>query len=299
MKSNSKAITYALLAIMFWSTVATAFKIALGFVDFMQLLMFSSFVASIATLIILFIQKKVFLLKMQSFKDTVKSAILGLLNPFFYYLVLLKAYSVLPAQEAMTLNYTWPLMLVLLSAPLLGQKLTLKSMISLIISFTGIIIIATHGDLISFRFSNLKGDFLALGSSVIWAIFWIFNIRDKRDETVKLFMSFSFGFLYSIIIVILFSNLSFLSLEAILAVTYIGLFEMGITFVLWLLALKYADRTDRVSQLIFLSPFLSLFFISLILNEKILPSTLIGLVLIILGILSQQLKFKNNQFLRI
>ena len=33
----------------------------------------------------------------------------GFLNPFLYYIILFKAYSLLPAQEALSLNYTWPL----------------------------------------------------------------------------------------------------------------------------------------------------------------------------------------------
>ncbi|MCV6021929.1 EamA family transporter, partial [Escherichia coli] len=42
------------------------------------------------------------------------------------------------------------------------------------------------------------------------------------------------------------------------AVTYVGLFEMGITFVLWLSALKSTQTTARISNLIFASPFISL-----------------------------------------
>ena len=36
-----------------------------------------------------------------------------------------------------------------------------------------------------------------------------------------------------------------------MAVTYVGLFEMGITFVLWLSALKSTNNTARISNLIF------------------------------------------------
>ena len=44
-----------------------------------------------------------------------KVFILGLVNPFLYYLVLFKAYDLLPAQEAQAINYTWALMLAFLS----------------------------------------------------------------------------------------------------------------------------------------------------------------------------------------
>ncbi|NJK98814.1 MAG: EamA family transporter, partial [Bacteroidales bacterium] len=48
---------------------------------------------------------------------------LGFLNPLLYYLVLFKAYSLLPAQIAQPLNYTWPLILVILSIIFLSKNI--------------------------------------------------------------------------------------------------------------------------------------------------------------------------------
>jgi drug/metabolite transporter (DMT)-like permease len=73
-----------------------------------------------------------------------------------------------------------------------------------------------------------------------------------------------------------------------LGATYVGIFEMGITFVIWLKALKFSKTTARVSNLIYLSPFLSLVFIYLFVGEQILFSTVIGLILIVVGIFVQQ-----------
>jgi drug/metabolite transporter (DMT)-like permease len=84
----------------------------------------------------------------------------------------------------MTLNYTWPLMLALLSSPLLGQRITVGQVAAMAVSFTGVVTIATGGDFTALRFSNLPGVSLALGSSVVWALFWIVNLRDPRDEVV-------------------------------------------------------------------------------------------------------------------
>ena len=49
-----------------------------------------------------------------------------------------------------------------------------------------------------------------------------------------------------------------------LAGAYVGCFEMGFTFVLWLTAMKLVSATAKVANLIFLSPFLSLVLIALI-----------------------------------
>jgi drug/metabolite transporter (DMT)-like permease len=58
--------------------------------------------------------------------------------------------------------------------------------------------------------------------------------------------------------------------------------------------MKYTASTAKISNLIFISPFLSLIFIYFLLNEKILPSTFIGLGLIISGLALQQLKSKQQ-----
>jgi len=73
-----------------------------------------------------------------------------------------------------------------------------------------------------------------------------------------------------------------------MAGVYTGIFEMGLTFYLWLKALRLAETSDKISNLVFLAPFLSLVFISIFLGEHIYLTTFLGLVLIIGGIIFQR-----------
>ena len=288
MEKQKQAYAYAFTAVLFWSTVASAFKVSLRYLDFLQLLFFASIVSILILFLILLIQNKLSLFKEYSRKDYLHSIMLGFLNPFLYYVVLFKAYSLLPAQEAQPLNYTWSIMLVLLSIPLLKQRIKFKSILAIFISYFGVFIISTRGDILGFTFSNLNGVLLALGSAVIWALFWIYNIKDKRDEVAKLFLNFSFGFIFILISILLSSKMRIPAMTGLAGATYVGLFEMGITFVLWLKALKLSKTTAQVSNLIYLSPFLSLALIHFVVGEKILPSTMIGLIFIVAGIIMQQ-----------
>ena len=77
--------------------------------------------------------------------------------------------------------------------------------------------------------------------------------------------------------------------EAMLASIYIGFFEMGITFFFWMKALSLSKQTAKINNLVFLSPFLSFFFIALVLKENIQFMSIIGLIVIILGIILQKL----------
>jgi drug/metabolite transporter (DMT)-like permease len=288
MEKQRLAYLYAVTAVFFWSTVASAFKVSLRYLDFLQLLFFSTIASIVILFVILVVQNKLSLLKQNSPKDYLRSVMLGFLNPFLYYVVLLKAYSLLPAQEAQPLNYTWSIVLVLLSIPLLGQRIKLKSILAILISYLGVLIISTRGDLTGLTFSNPTGVVLALGSSVIWALFWIYNIRDKRDETARLFLNSCFGFVFISIVMLASSRMVIPDVEGLLGATYVGFFEMGITFVFWLKALRLSRTTAQVSNLIYLSPFLSLVLIYLIVGETILLSTIIGLVFIVAGIIIQQ-----------
>lgn len=291
MKDQKKAYIFALIAVFFWSTVAVAFKLTLTELhhDHIQML----FLASISSLFILFIsilfQKKLHLLKELTSKDYLYSAFLGSLNPFFYYMILFKAYDLLPAQEAQPLNFTWSIMLVLLSIPILKQKISWKSIAAILISFFGVYIISTHGDIASFKFSNPLGVALALSTAVIWALFWIYNSKDDKDEAVRLFLNFFFGSIYITITVLILSDISSISFTGLLGGTYIGFFEMGLTFLLWSKALKLSTTTAKVSNLIFLAPFLSLVLIHFIVpNEDVISSTFIGLIFIVAGIFLQR-----------
>lgn len=289
MVKQKKAYFYAIVAVLLWSTVASAFKISLRYLDVLPLLFYASIVSTVILFCSLLSLKKLNLLRTLSKKDYFRSALLGLLNPFLYYLVLFKAYSMLPAQQALTLNFTWPIMLVLLSIPLLGQKIRLKSILAIVISFFGVLLISTQGDILGLRFTSVTGVSLAVGSSAIWAVFWIYNIKDHSDEVVRLFLNFTFGSCFIFLLILLFSKLQMPSLNAALGAIYIGLFEMGITFLVWLKALKLSKTTAYVANLIYLVPFFSIVVIHFVVGEQIFFSTVIGLFFIVTGIILHKL----------
>jgi drug/metabolite transporter (DMT)-like permease len=290
MKQQTRAYLLALTAVLLWSTVASAFKLTLRRLDYLEMLLYSSGVSTAALFAVLLGRKKLTLLRASTARDLFRSALLGALNPFVYYIVLFKAYSLLPAQQAQPLNYTWPVTLTLLSIPLLGQRIGLRSIAAVLVSFAGVVVISTRGDLRSFTLTSPLGVGLAVGSSVIWALYWIYSLRDGRDETVKLFLSFLFGFAFILVTMLARSGLRPPPLDGLAGAVYVGLFEMGLTFLLWLAALRLSRTTAQVSILIYLSPFISLVLIRFLVGERILASTVVGLVFIVAGILIQKVR---------
>lgn len=290
--NNRKPYIYAGLAILFWATVPTAFKISLRELGIAQMLFLASATSASALFIILAATGKISLILHSSSREWLSSAALGFINPFIYYLILLKAYSLLPAQVAQPLNMIWPIILVFLSVPLLGQKIPARSFAALFISFAGVYIISSQGNIFHPGRSDTTGILLASGSSVFWALYFILNMRDRRDEAVKLFLNFLFGSVYLLITLIITGRMEGFGTAGIAASVYIGLFEMGITFLFWLRALQLSPSTDRVSNLVYLAPFLSLILVHFVLGEKIYLTTPAGLLLIISGIVIQNRKRK-------
>jgi drug/metabolite transporter (DMT)-like permease len=276
-------------AVFLWSTVATAFKIALSYYTPLQLVFVAVLTSIIALVGILAWQKKLSLLKQQFLRRPMFYLVTGLINPFLYYVVLFKAYSLLPAQQALSLNYTWAVLLPLLAAPLLKQHLRKSDIAAALIAYTGVFIIATGGDISGFSFDSPLGIGLALTSTLLWCLYWIVNTKDQGDPVVSLLLSFLIGLPFIAVTLVLTDTLPSFSIKAIFAGMYVGLFEMGITFVLWLMALKTATRTANISTMVFLSPVMSIGFIAWILQETIAMATYLGLAFILSGMMLQQL----------
>lgn len=295
MKSQSKAFTNAITATLLWSTIGSAFKLTLRHITFADLLLIATVTSTLVLLIVLIVSGKISLLKNLKPDDYLKSAALGALNPFLYYLVLLKAYDLLLAQEAGTLNYIWPVVLVLLSIPLLKQKISWLSIAAILVSFAGTIVIGTRGKIFDLHFGNPLGVLLAVASAFFWALFWIFNVKDKKDEVLKLFLNFCFGSVFILVYILATTGLRVPSMWGLAGSVYAGVFEMGITFIIWLKALQMSSTTAKVSNLVYLSPFISLVIIHFVVGEEILVSTFLGLSLIVGGILFQQFLPKSTK----
>jgi len=289
MKTSNQAYLYGIAAICLWSTVATAFKLALAHFTPLQLVLVAVTTSIFALSMILLAQNKLGLIKGQFTARPWFYLQTGLLNPFLYYLVLFKAYDLLPAQQALSLNYTWAILLPLLSVPLLSQKLRKSDITAAIVAYFGVFVIATQGNLTNFSFESGTGVILALTSTVLWSLYWIVNTKDKGDPIISLLLSFLVGFPFILVTLLWTQTLPNWNVQAFAAGVYIGLFEMGVTFVLWLMALKKADRTASIITLVFMSPVMSIGFIAWILNEQIAQSTYVGLGLILTALALQQL----------
>jgi len=180
---------YAFLAVLLWSSVATAFKLTLSHIDPVSMLFCSSVVAAVVLWGLCFYRK------VCRFSDGWLriSALMGLLNPFMYYLVLFEAYNRLPAQIAQAINYTWAIVLVVLSIVILRQKVTLRELVGVLVGFSGAVLVSSGGMLFIPGGLDAIGLLLAFASSFIWATYWIVAMRDRRERILAFAGNFTMG----------------------------------------------------------------------------------------------------------
>lgn len=289
MKNDSKAVLYACLAVLSWSTVATAFKIALRSLTYFELVLVACLTSLVIFSILLTVQRKWRLVFGLSGKQWGYFAGMGLLNPVGYYLVLFSAYSLLPAQVAQPINYAWPIVLLVLLALFDGQPIPKKKYIGMFVSLAGVVLISVGTGNAGSMVISPAGLLLAALSAVLWATYWLINNKQKNqtDGSVALFMTFLFGSAY-MLVGATFVGVDLNTLSGILSGMYVGGFEMGIPFIFFGLAMRTTSNPALVNQLCYLSPFMSLFFIAVVLGEPIVITTYIGLILIVLGIVFNQ-----------
>jgi drug/metabolite transporter (DMT)-like permease len=295
MKKNTHSILLALAAVLSWSTVATAFKVALTYLTHFEMLLIASLTSVLIFTIVLTFQHKWELVKQLNGKQWKELAFQGFLNPAAYYLILFKAYDMLPAQVAQPVNYAWPIVLLVLLAVFAKQPIPSKKYIGMIISMSGVVMISLGTGQLSGMSVPITGVLLAAFSAFFWAGYWIVNNKHKHsvDAIVSLFGSFVCGSIY-LIVCIPFFGFSVPNLNGLLAGMYVGGFEMAIPFICFGIAIRITSNPTLINQLCYLSPFLSLFFIAMVLHEPIVITTYIGLTLIVAGIVFNEYFVKKK-----
>ncbi len=218
-------------------------------------------------------------------KDYMYMVFLGILGSFVYYILLYGAFDMAKAQEVFIINYLWPILVVIFALFILKETLTPVKAASILISFTGVIIIVTKGNVLSVNFNSIEGDLLAFFGAVSFALFSVLGKGSKYDETIAVFVYFLSSFIISLVF-LPFTKTETINLNILFWLMVNGVFVNGISYVFWFYALKNGN-IHIVSNAVYLTPFIALIFINIFLNETIHLYSIIALTLIILGIFMQ------------
>jgi drug/metabolite transporter (DMT)-like permease len=158
---------------------------------------------------------------------------------FGYHALFFAAMARAPAAEANLLNYTWPLLIVLLSAPLLGLRLTVRHVLGVIAGLSGSLLLLAQGT--NFTAGALLGYVCAMGAALTWALY---SVIARRMRAVPTEAVIGFCAISSILAAgahILFESTVVPDRETLLAVVALGVGPVGAAFLLWDFAMKRGD----------------------------------------------------------
>ena len=290
-----KAYFFAAVSIFFWSTMATAAKLLLnsGYNGF-SVLWASMFFASIFFALANVFNKKIKLLKSYKPKDYLILALIGLPGIFIYNSFYYFGAGILPASQAFIINYMWPIMSVVFACIILKEKMTLKKGIAIAVSFLGIGIVAGK-DIVSFNQNTLVGVGYCLFGAVSYGLFTVLNKKFHYDKSVSMMINCFVTFALTTVINLINGGLFVPSLTEMLGFAWNGIFTVAVPCTTWALALDNGN-TAKISNLAYITPFLSLVWTWLVLDDKGITNlnSIIGLCVIVAGIFIQLINFKKH-----
>lgn len=284
---------YAGLSILFWSTIAVTSKLLLGNLSSMQVLTVSSFIAFLSLFILNLVKGSLKELKKYNFKDYIKLFFTGTLGIFLYYLFLYIGIDSMNVSQAFIINYLWPIMTVLFACIVLKEKMTFKKAIAILMSFIGVIIVTSDGNLLNMDTQTVKGAIFCVLASMSYGLFSVLIKKSNYDRQVAMMIYFLSSFIICLLYIIITKDYFTLSPFQLLGMVWSGVFTSAVPNTLWALALDKGD-TAKISNLAYITPFLSLVWTFLILKENITVSAVSGLLVIILGIFIQLKKTKSE-----
>jgi len=268
-----------------WSTMATVSKLLLNTLGNFQVLCVSSLLAALTMLAINLFSGKLALLKTYRLKDYLTMTGVGLLGIFLYYSFYYIGMGSLLASQAFIINYLWPIMSVVFAAILLKEKMTVRKAVAIGMSFLGVVIV-TGKDLIPFNPRMLLGAAMCAAAAVCYGAFTALNKKYSYEKGISMMIAFFTAFLLSFLLNMAKGETWNLSLGQLLGLGWNGVFSMGIGNTAWALAMEKGN-TAKISNLAYITPFLSLIWTALILKEAISIWSVVGLCVIVLGIFVQ------------
>ncbi len=287
-----KEYLFAGTAIFFWSTVATVTKLLLGDFTSYQVLWISTLFAALSLLAVNLLTGKWKVMKKLSPKDYLIISLSGLPGTFLYYVFYYGGAAVMPASQAFIVNYLWPIMSIVFGCIILKEKATFRTLIAVLISFLGVGIVVCSDLSQGFSSDSLFGAAMCALGAVSYGIFTALTKKYGYDKPISMMISYFVTFLLTTGINFAKGDLFLPTSTQALGLAWNGILTMALASTSWVLALE-KGKTQKISNLAYITPFLSLIWTSLILKEEFRLTNLLGLAVIILGIFLQFKKEKE------
>lgn len=288
-----KAYLFALTTVFLWATCAPFVKWLLGGLPNLEALTISAAFAALSLFLLNLFSGRLKRLRTYPPKAILTMVGLGFLGLFLYDALYYYGISQLSAQEACILNYLWPIMIVLFSVPVLKEKLTPMTMVSLGCSFAGIVILSLGGE--AGGGNRTLGIAACILAAACYGLFSVLNKKINFDQNLTMMILWLTVAVCSAAL-----GLGTESWVPVHGMQWAGLLWIGavanaVGYLLWALVLNSAEDSALIANLSYLTPFLSVILCGVFLKEEIQARAVAALILIVGGILLQSLHSQHKR----
>nr|WP_247605588.1 DMT family transporter [Providencia rettgeri] len=283
---------YALACVLIWSFIPIVSRLGQAGMDSFQFLFWSNLISAISVVIVAlgsgYKVSKLFILPRNTIK---KVFILGFLDCLFY-LLLYYGYSIENGIAVLVIQYSWPLIIILLSVVLLKDKLAGRQIVGIIIGFIAVIITFTKGQITQLHVENPTALLLVFSGAFCFALMSVFSRQYSIDPYISTVWLFIFSTLTSLVLLLLFSEVQLPSKAAFWPTLINGILINGVSYILWFKAMN-TGHSAKIASVVFLSPVLSVLWLVLILSDPFEIAYIIGVLLVVIsGVLCVGIKGK-------
>jgi len=288
-----KNYLYAFLTIFIWATTASVTKMLLTDIPNLETLSVSSVIAFLFLLIVNIKSGTIKEMKGYSVKDYFVMAGLGFLGLFLYSALYYYGLSQLTSQEACILNYLWPMMIVVFSAIILKEKITVPKGLAMVCSFFGILILST-GTGSSVTGNTTLGIISCIVAAACYGLFSVWNKKADYNQNIAMMVIWLVVAVCSGILGLMTEVWKPIEGTQWLGMLWLGVVIDAVAYLLWALALQGIENTAKIANLAYLIPFLSLVVSAILLKEQVQMRAIIALIFIVGGMLLQSFSDCKN-----
>ena len=234
--ARSRATLIGLGAILLWGLLALMTATTAGIPPF-QLTAMTFGIGGLAGTAIVALRGNLALLRQPP-----RAWALGLYGLFVYHAIYFPALKLAPPADASLIAYLWPLLIVLMSAALPGEKLTLHHIAGAVLGLAGVVVLALGKGSLALSTEHATGYALALISALIWSSYSVLS-RRMADVPTEAVAAFCLGTSVLALIVHLAVETTIMpaSTAQIVAILVLGLGPVGAAFFLWDIGMKKGD----------------------------------------------------------
>ncbi len=281
----------ALAAIILWGLSFVATKAALREVSPITLI-FTRFALGTAVLFLILALRREALVPPRHAWPML--AVMGFVGIFLHQMIQVHGLTLTTAVRTGWLIGLTPIWSALLAAVFLGESFGPRKVVGLFLGTAGALLVITRGEL-SPRVLALpatRGDLLVLASTVTWAIYTILGPKTlKRLGSARATAGAMLAG-WALMIPFFVSSAGWqeyraLSSTSMVAIVFLGVGCSGLGYLLWYAALERIE-VSQVAAFLYLEPLVTLAAAVALLGESVAVSTILGGVLVLIGVLTVQ-----------